>query len=707
MKRTLLLIAGLCVSHPALAQQARVQSGEHDTFSRLVVYVPDPVTWRIENKPGQAEVIFEPWDRNFDLTEVFNFIPRERIRDMRSTENRLIIDLTCDCEIQADRINGNYVVFDVQDGGPIIEAATQPQPTTPLLPLVLERPPAVTLDSAWQRDNRVQEEVNNFQTRLSNTLRRAVQDNLAQPVVTELAPNGDQIEITLTPPQQAEVTGGSDRVVVTTPIGRRRADTTQDIAPAAVRCYPERFGELNRWGNVDQDFSNQISALRTQLYTEFDELSPQAGMRIARLYIYFAMGAESLVALKSLGFTSTEALFLRDLAEFIEGRKQFMESPRLLAEDCEGAMAVWSALTEAADENLSPELARNASRAFTDLPSDVQRAIASRLLAVLQKHQEDIAASVVENALNLRLRDPSGEELKAYQPLENLSASDLQNIVKNNNSRTPEALREKLNRQLDNGLEALPEDEALLDGFIVQLRHDPSHGRLLETKARIMGAQQKFFEAAQLAETHADKINPAAVWPELVSGVLTNGSDATVSAMAMRLTRNSALKNLPPRQVEELMSRLVEIGLPELSLRLAEANKTTQTDLRTLAFAQVAAGQFEAASATAEQLNDAVANEIREQSLSRMPRDEAQRLYQQLKASGWNSSNAAWSMADWPAVDNEGLQGDIASSIVTGLSISGPQDGLEYAEDAIRQSESARSMIEELVEQAGAPEAGL
>ncbi len=83
MRTTAMTFLLAATALPALAQDARIQSGEHETFSRLVVYMPREAEYDIEAAEGSFAISFDaPF--GFDTSEVFYYIPRDRIADSRN-----------------------------------------------------------------------------------------------------------------------------------------------------------------------------------------------------------------------------------------------------------------------------------------------------------------------------------------------------------------------------------------------------------------------------------------------------------------------------------------------------------------------------------------------------------------------------------------------------------------------------------------------
>ena len=75
----LLLVAMACAAAlPAVAQTVRVKSGEHEDFSRLVLYFPERPEYEVVETDGGYELRADG-AYSYDVDGVFRLIPRDRI----------------------------------------------------------------------------------------------------------------------------------------------------------------------------------------------------------------------------------------------------------------------------------------------------------------------------------------------------------------------------------------------------------------------------------------------------------------------------------------------------------------------------------------------------------------------------------------------------------------------------------------------------
>jgi hypothetical protein len=115
------LIVGLILlASPGLSQTARVTSGEHDGFSRLVVELPAPTDWRFgRQSDGYALATIGPV-KDYDLDGIFDLIGRTRLAAVTvdpQTRN-LQIGLACACHAIPFEFRPGVIVIDIREGAP-------------------------------------------------------------------------------------------------------------------------------------------------------------------------------------------------------------------------------------------------------------------------------------------------------------------------------------------------------------------------------------------------------------------------------------------------------------------------------------------------------------------------------------------------------------------------------------------------------------
>jgi len=118
IRQAIAFMVTMMVTIPAHAETIVARSGEHDGFSRLVMRLPDNATWSLAQTGMTATLKVDSPTAIFDTSQVFNFIPRTRLRSLqqRGTGTPLKIQLGCDCELKSYVQKDGYLVIDIRDG---------------------------------------------------------------------------------------------------------------------------------------------------------------------------------------------------------------------------------------------------------------------------------------------------------------------------------------------------------------------------------------------------------------------------------------------------------------------------------------------------------------------------------------------------------------------------------------------------------------
>ena len=120
--RTVLVILAALATLVSLTAQGRaqtlaVETGEHASFTRLVVRIGSERSWQLEQTGRRWRLDLTPGVDGYNLARSFDVIPRTRVADLSQEGDALILDLACDCPVSAFRYLESFVVIDVSDPG--------------------------------------------------------------------------------------------------------------------------------------------------------------------------------------------------------------------------------------------------------------------------------------------------------------------------------------------------------------------------------------------------------------------------------------------------------------------------------------------------------------------------------------------------------------------------------------------------------------
>lgn len=391
MIRALLLL--LVLSVQAQAQTARVLSGEHGDFTRLVIELPAGTEWSVgRTQNGYAFAARDGSQPDYDLSTVWQRIPRARLADLMvdPTSGALSVVLGCDCHIFPFEYGDGIVVLDIREGpapeGSAFEAAFAATTVAPPVP-----GPARAYE--WLAD-RTASPVADFALPLpldtGTVSLEPLRDELLEQIAKGAADGVVDMRLPGKPSKQPAVDhaelpwshiriGEADGVTVTNP----GALIAENAVPPS--CADPKLVDLASWGD-DLLPHDLLVAARAGLYGEFDLPDDSSVLRSTRQLLYLGFGVEARQHLDMLGdgSASDAAPLYRSMSHLVDGETDPL-SPFLGMLECEGPPALWAAL--ARDRfPAGPGVNRDAIlQAFLALPAHQRRhlgpALAERFLA--------------------------------------------------------------------------------------------------------------------------------------------------------------------------------------------------------------------------------------------------------------------------------------------------------------------------------------
>jgi hypothetical protein len=390
----------LAASGPVSAETARVYSGEHGGFTRLVVEIPAETEWTVgRTKEGYAFAVRQGAQLDYDLSGVWQRISRTRVSALQvdPETGALLLSLACDCHVFPFEYQAGSIVLDVKPGQPPAGSAFEaPFEGTTLEAAGDELAKATSAASYnWLTD--VPASSVQFPTTVPlplatgevslDPLRDALLERLARgaadgivdmgrvmPKRREIGPQPEDL------PWSTVKLGEQPGVRVTDP------DAFVPGAGPAGSCPAEGLLDIASWGGSGSPL-DLLAAARSGLYGEFDVADPESVLRSVRSHLFLGFGAEA-AQLADLGTAAggDEVMALyRSMARTLDGNTD-PGTPFAKMLDCDGPAALWAAL---ARDRLPPGKGVNREavlRSFLALPAHLRaqlgKSLAEKFLAL-------------------------------------------------------------------------------------------------------------------------------------------------------------------------------------------------------------------------------------------------------------------------------------------------------------------------------------
>lgn len=401
----------LALTGAASAETARVYSGEHADFTRLVVELPKETGWTVGKTPmGYAFAATGEGQPVYDIATVWDRIPKTRLQALRSdpATGALQLTLACACHVFPFEYQPGIIVLDIKPGpapsGSAFEQAfVLPDQGASDPVLAATKPPAYDwLDaeaSAPDPTPDLETDLPTGETSLDPLraeLLEQISRGAAQGVVdmalpgkpVELAPEDRGAlpwsQIIIGPPADVMITDDTER--------------TEERTPEGQACLADAVFALADWGGNRRPL-DLLAEARSDLYEEFDTVDQVAALRAVRLHLYLGFGAEAAQYAALLDEDATgEGAVLRSLAKLVDGEGDPV-SPFADMLGCDTAAALWAALAQ-------PDFPAGAVvntdaivRSFLALPPHLRASLGPRLTETLLAHGDQAAAQILRNAI--------------------------------------------------------------------------------------------------------------------------------------------------------------------------------------------------------------------------------------------------------------------------------------------------------------------
>lgn len=601
----------LVLASPLSAQQVVVRTGDHPTFTRIVLSIPAGTAWELSEQINGYRLEFES-DVSIDASRFYERIQRDRISDIKldTVADTLEFELACRCFAEAFAWRNDQIVIDIKDPGSPVNADAvaitpldddvkfaqlafpdPPVPPVPViepetLPVVL---PAISLEivpeikgpparSASLIDPlgellAQQERVGALEARISAGLGRALSQGLLDPSEDDATDQTADLEDLLADIESILIPGITTRTSVDN--GMKPDVRSPDETDPLGRCYDDRFADVWTWANEDP-FVHQIGQLRSEITGEFDRVDPGAVEALARVYVYFGFGREAINALSIDGVESQERRVLAEIARLIDGDPLniagFSQQMR-----CPGAISVWGFLAHGdGPQPVQPNI-EEIAKSFRLLPEGLQKHLGPRLATKLVGiGQGDLAESILSVAVQSEDAPieaaVAASEISEDQGDTAGATQQLADLVDDDPRLTPEVFLRYLDLQVSQGNSVTADDIALLQTMRFESQDVDLDERLYRAEVEALIQMDSVDSALVLLDDPTSPLasdETQAFAEAIYSNVVENAQDTTFLEFVFDdrvLASDATLQNA-------IATRLLALGFPDK----AEGIVATQT----------------------------------------------------------------------------------------------------------------------------------
>ncbi len=599
----LLLLFLLPLASAANANPVRVQTGEHDTFTRVVLTIPSGADWQL-NRDEQGYIVSLPTSDGYDIDGFFELIPQDRIFEVsqNDTKGELRLGVDCDCYADAFLDQPNILVVDIRDGTPAADSPfevvqvgassglpksppLQPVPRfevqrDPLIPLIVSpdapkpRPvieaeqdvPVLATPDAEAGDlplssaeaPAVSVDLNELESSVVESLGRALSQGLLEPELEGGLSDrraGDLVDVAA--PGIRALTG-VDRAAVP-------EDPPDILTQDGGSCLPDRWFDVGTWGD-ERPYTTQIGEARAKLTSATDRIDENAVLELARKYIFFGFGREAEQTLQLDGVRSIERNYLIAMARVIDG-DSFDQSLFSQQASCASPVALWAFLASGPDAVDVQIDQPTVLRTFMSLPEALKQHLAPMLsdrfvdigendaaVQIMKVIRSIPDATLAAELAQVGLLRSLGEEETAVEKVVEIVATDVRT--------TPEVMIARLDDAIQNERPLTEDDFLLADSLRFENAQTSAATNIATAQIRAYLHLNNFAAAEHLIREETGRIDDE-ILIELENEYARGAVEAMKADAFLGYVFDPLSTNLTPATENEIAARLLMLGFPE------------------------------------------------------------------------------------------------------------------------------------------------
>ena len=561
---TLVVIIFTIMPIAAAGAPLPVKTGDHASFTRLVILANDGVEWEARRESDKVIIRIESNTDGFDINGAFDRIGKGRMNAITATDDTLEIGINCDCYISNFLDSDRNVVIDISDAGTSIIGRLLETPSQKLGVAVVDQE-----DQKRARSPRTQEfptvkatpDLASFQKRLLVNMGQLGTANILVPDKT--------------------THGGSDRQTADIDLARSRnifeIENSNIFLPNFIeRSVESRKSDADSESCVkDQNLSFKMSAdnefdlLSLSELAKFTDDAGNIDQGIATAYaknlIGLGLGAEAKQAIDLIKEKTTEVLILSAIGDILEDGSS--ENIGLIDEndECFSDLIFWNIIGGTQAGKISDEKLHKSLIYFNDLSSALRRYLFQPFLDGLNRLGRSEAVPVVLDTL-ARIKPSQSIEMKLEELRYQLNRNEpynagniLDDIVAGGQTDKPKEFAYIMAAKSILKKEVLESDILKLESLIFEEANLEIRETLQEEKFFALISKSMFLDALNTLDQIGSPKN-LFLYDDLIKSVTLNGKDSIFLEVTSAMSKEE-LNSIKPATKKLVEDRLEKIWL--------------------------------------------------------------------------------------------------------------------------------------------------
>lgn len=472
------------------ANPAAILAGEHEGFTRLVIYAEDNSNWTATHSGPVISVSFSDPEVTFETKDVFDRIGRNRIKSVSATEGKLEVTTNCACNASIYGSPPGLIVLDIASKGvnlktPLIKKSSS-RATSDMSEGKAYLPGAAQISKNWLTLNQVQS-TDAFQTSLTSGI-----GNLSSLGILKNRTEPTDHENTYH--RKGNLTNLLDFENIEIP-NNRIVESTGRISNIQESSQKDVCQESSALTEIMNQLIAEVPLEKTRL-SPIQKQDHAAMLEDIAQLLQLGFGAEALESIETLKLESLDKRIFRSLANLLEYGQASLDSELQEIIHCDQSPDILKILFGTGDTQISPEVAKSGMLALREFPSDLRQLLAPLVSERLSKSD---ALELLTDQYNPYSN--ADENSRAKQGMASLAENtDLHSILVEigglSNSNMIEAFDTKL--RLEGSFST--EDMELLDSELYVTAEDRHIDELIRVKIELLLENGDFYQLARLFE---------------------------------------------------------------------------------------------------------------------------------------------------------------------------------------------------------------
>jgi hypothetical protein len=613
------------------AQSVTLRSGEHGSFSRLVLASDRLGVWQVTQQGNVRTIEFPSFKGQLNIDDVFRRIDRKRIANISSQGSALELQLACKCILSIYKQSTNLLVIDVKDErkqshprenkkpihfGKVKQFSfaslippTQPPQTPSNVPQIayrteLDSPISTekftSLPQMGQANQNQNLLLDNLYARLVRGFGSASSLGLldTERYIQNSSPNLSPLIPNSMKETEALETKTRNTFEPLPPILTKGYAAIPQSNNQAYDCQENLNLDVSTWSD-GRPFLNQLSTYHADLYNTLGKQNTNATLKLIRFYLYFGFAAEArslLLSHKNLATNQSELQFISDV---LEERSNNWQSVLLDEAKCKGAITLWLSLTPLATDHFIQNKQDEIIFELSLLPIGLRQLLAHRISSRFRVTGNIPSAQAALRTLsrtqdqfeNYTILEQSALHITTNEPLEALKVLD---TVTPNSEASVEALIKQIEIKIDAKLEVSEGNVQLLETYAKAYENSDLgkeiENTLIQSLSKTGRYQRAFYKMETLEESEKQNLQQL-----IFNDLVDFSSDAVFAKIALERLEEISVSLTPTLSIS-IAERLVKLGF------LAEGNFLLLNSLRNKNQDKIASTKAEIALAESQTL---------------------------------------------------------------------------------------------------------